>query len=101
MGNIYIEVGKDNIVTKAHHHPFDPKYGLNQTREELELTGYFVSEIPEPQMIVGKRAIMRYNSDTKRIYYTYDNIPLSDKERLNNIESMLNELIMQGLLKEE
>lgn len=99
MSKIYIEVGKNNIVTKVHRFPFDPKYGLNMTKEELEANnGTFVDEIPEPEMKTGKQAIMKYNSDTKQVYYEYQTIPLSNKDRISNIESIINELIMNGKL---
>lgn len=99
MSKIYIEVGKNNIVTKVHRFPFDPKYGLNMTKEELEANnGTFVDEIPEPEMKTGKQAIMKYNSDTKQVYYEYQTIPLSNKDRISNIESIINELIMSGKL---
>ena len=95
---IYIEVGKDNIITKMHRHPFDPKIGLQQTREELEKTGCFVEVIPEPEMVIGKRPIMKYDTDTKKVYFEYENKPLSDTERVNNIESLLNDVILNKKL---
>ena len=99
MSKIYIEVGNNNIVTKMHRAPFNPTYGLGMSKEELENNnGFFVDEVPEPEMIVGKRAVMKYNSDTGRIYYDYEIVPLSNKERINNIESVLNDLIMNGKL---
>lgn len=99
MSKIYIEVGNNNIVTKMHRAPFNPTYGLGMSKEELENNnGFFVDEVPEPEMIVGKRAVMKYNSDTGKIYYDYETVPLSNKERINNIESVLNDLIMNGKL---
>lgn len=99
MSKIYIEVGNNGIVTKMHRAPFNPTYGLNMTKEELETNnGFFVDEVPDPEMIAGKRAVMKYNSDTGRIYYEYETVPLSNKERINNIESVLNDLIMNGKL---
>lgn len=99
MSKIYIEVGKNNIVTKMHRAPFNPTYGLGMSKEELEANnGFFVDEVPEPDMIEGKIAIMKYNADTKKIYYEYETKPLSNKERIGNIESVLNELIMAGKL---
>lgn len=94
MGNIYIEVGKDNVVTKIHRFPFDPTLGLQATKEELEQTGYFVNSIPEPQQIVGRRAVPKYNPDQKEVYYDYVSVPLSDKERLDLIEGAINDIVM-------
>ena len=99
MSKIYIEVGNNHIVTKVHRFPFDPKYGLNMSKEELENNnGVFVDEVPDPDMKEGKRAVMKYNSDTGQVYYDYETIPLSNKDRISNIESILNELIMNGKL---
>ena len=97
MNEIYIEIGKDNIVTKVHRFPFDPKLGLQTPRAELEKMGHFVKSIPEPENIVGKRAVMKYNGDTDQVYYDYVTVPLSAEERVDSLENAFNELIMRGL----
>ena len=96
-GDIYVEVGKDNVVTLIHAFPFDPKMGLQATREELEERGVFVSEIPEPENIIGKIPIRKYNPDTNEIYYEYKQAPLSTKERVDAIEECINDILMSGL----
>ena len=93
MGNIYIQVGKDNIVQRIHKSPFDPTYGLHTTKADLEKTGFFVEDIPEPVMVEGKRAIAKYNPDSKQIYYEYENIPLTANERMDLIEAAFNEIL--------
>ena len=97
--SVYVEVGKNNIVQRIHRAPFDPTYGLQSSKDELEKTGYFLEEkdVPEPVMIEGKRAIAKFNSDTKKVYYDYENIPLSDKERLDMLEGVMNEILMNGM----
>lgn len=95
---VYIEVGKNNIISKMHRNPLDPKVGLQTPRDELEKTGYFVDEVPEPEMIDGKYAIPKFNADTKKVFYEYANVPMSDTERINNLESVINELLMAGNL---
>ena len=97
MSEIYIRVGKNNVVECIHHTPFDPTNGLQCTRDELEKTGFFVDSIPEPTIIEGKRAIAEYNSDTKQVYYDYVDIPLSTEERLNQMEEAFNELLVSGI----
>ena len=74
-GDIYVEVGKDNVVTLIHAFPFDPKMGLQATREELEERGVFVSKIPEPENIIGKVPIHKYNPDTNTYdYYEFGSV---------------------------
>ena len=90
MGNIYIETDENFRVTKVHRMPFDPNNGMGYSREELEKKGFFVEEIPNPIHQTGRRSIMMYNPDTKGIYYEYANIPLSDKERIEQLENAFN-----------
>ncbi len=94
MRNIYIETDNDFRVTKVHRMPFDPNNGMGYTREELEKKGFFVEEIPEAVNRVGRRSIMMYNPDTKSIYYEYVGVPLSDKERADQLENALNWMIL-------
>lgn len=95
MGNIYIETDENFRVTKVHRMPFDPNNGMGYSREELEQKGFFVDEIPEPVHQTGRRSIMMYNPDTKGIYYEWVSIPLSDKERVNQLEDALNFVLGQ------
>ena len=97
MRNIYIETDNDFRVTKVHRMPFDPNNGMGYTREELEKKGFFVEEIPEAVNRVGRRSIMMYNPDTKSIYYEYVGVPLSDKERADQLENALNWMMMNTL----
>ena len=52
--DIYIRVNKSNVVEFVSTTPMDPKEGLGMTREELELQGKFVSDIPEPNTPAGQ-----------------------------------------------
>ena len=97
-GSIYVEVGKDNIVTMVHRFPFDPKNGLQCTKEELLQKGVFVDDVPEPEHILGKRSILKYDPDNRKVYYDYKTVAVSTSERLDAMESLMNELIMNGLL---
>ena len=99
MSEIYIRVGKDNIVTMLHRCPLDPKNGLGKTREELEAEGFFYNgEVPKAEMIVGRIAVLKYNPDKKELYYVYKIRPVSMTERIDSIENVLNEAIMAGKL---
>ena len=93
MGDIYIETDENFRVTKIHRMPFDPNNGMGYTREELEKKGHFVDEIPEPVHQVGRRSVAYYNPDINGIYYESIGIPLSDKERADNLENAFNALL--------
>lgn len=95
---VYIRVNNNNMVTSIHHNPFDPTEGLNTPRSELEKEGYFVSSIPKAEIIQGRRAVPKFNPESKEVYYEYIPIPLSTEERLTAMEGMMNELLMSGML---
>ncbi len=97
MGNIYVKTDGNRRVTLIHRNPFDPVQGTGETREEMEKTGFFVDEVPEPKNITGRRAIAMYSPDTNSIYYEYVGIPLSERERLDLIEGVLNEMLTNSL----
>lgn len=102
MSEVYIRVDKKtNMITFIHKMPFDPTNGLGKTRDELLKTGYFVSNFSEPAIKVGKRAIPYYDYEKKEVSYEYQNLPLSEKERLNMMEDAMNEMILNTLSKEE
>lgn len=89
MKKIYIEVDKDFRVTKVHRMPFDPNNGMGYTKEELDKRGFFVESIPNPVNKTGMRSVMMYNPDIKGIYYEYVGIPMSNRERLNQLEKAM------------
>lgn len=102
MSEVYIRVDKKtNLVTFIHKMPFDPINGLGKTRDELSKTGYFVSDFPEPSMKIGKRAIPYYDYEKKEVTYEYQNLPLSEKERLEMMEDAMNEMILNNVFKGE
>ena len=96
MAEIYIKVNSSNVITTIHHNPFDPTEGLNMPRVELEKEGFFVNSIPPAEVIAGRRAIPKFNPDSKEVYYEYVAVPLSSTERLDALEGMMNEMIMGG-----
>ena len=97
MSDIYIKVNSNNVVTTIHYDPFDPTQGLSTPRDELEKEGFFVSNVPVAEVKTGRRAVMKYNRDSKELYYDYIPIPPSAEERLASIEGALNEIIMNRL----
>lgn len=98
MADIYIQVGNNNVIRRIHHTPFDPTYGLQRTREELSKTGFFVDSIPEATVVPGKIAVAKYNPDTNTVYYDYEDAPMSSKERLDNLEMVMNDVLLGGLM---
>ena len=94
MSKIYIKVINSNIITEIHYNPFDPVHGLKMSREELEKDGYFVDSIPKMEVVPYKRAIAKYNPDSKEVYYEYITTQRSNQERVDNIEGILNVLLM-------
>lgn len=93
---IYIKVNKSNMVTSIHHNPFDPVEGLNTPRSELEKEGFFISSIPKAEVLQGRRAVPKFNQETKEVYYEYVPVPLSTEERIGAMEDMMNELLLGG-----
>lgn len=99
---IYIRTNSDNMVTFLHRKPFDPVNGLNTTKEELLKTGFLVDSIPEPNTTTGNRAVLYYNPELKKAYYKYSAAQLPIKERLELLESAMNEQLLASMqVKEE
>jgi hypothetical protein len=101
MAEVYIRCDKSSgVVTFVHRRPFDPVSGLGKTRDELSKTGFFVNDFPNPTPIVGKKAVAYYDHERKEVTYQYENVELSDKERITLLESAVNELLMKDFKEE-
>lgn len=93
----YIRYDKSTgIVTFIHHKPFDPVHGLGESRDELLKTGVFVESFPQPEVRSGQRAITYYNPELRQIYYEYELAPMTNNERFEMIETVMNTLLMNG-----
>ncbi|MBH0311912.1 hypothetical protein I7E32_16190 [Alcaligenes faecalis] len=91
---IYIEINKNNEVITQHRYPFDEKSGYGKTKEELEQTGIFVESISEPERIEGKEPILKYNPETKILYYEYvENMEGIYKDRIETLEKQVADLL--------
>ncbi|KZE44541.1 hypothetical protein AV540_23960 [Brevibacillus parabrevis] len=66
-------------VTLIHHFPSE----LDQSILE---SGVMVEFIPEPQTAVGKGAVLYINPQTKETWYEYVGIPLSEVDRISQLE---------------
>ncbi|NFA59448.1 hypothetical protein K8O96_12195 [Clostridium sporogenes] len=92
-------------VMSIHFIPFDPEYGLEKTKEELEANGgIFVTEIPKSERINGKYPIRYWNPKTQKIFYEYEDVPEHEEEiqegRIEKLEKENKELENQLLLAE-
>lgn len=91
----YIEFEKDERglkVTFTHYMPFDQKHGLGKSEQELRQTGALVGNIPEPEQIEGKIPVLYYNADTNSVYYEYEDKPLTEQDRIAQLERALLEM---------
>lgn len=95
---VYIRYDQSTgIVTFIHRKPFDPVHGLGETRDELLKTGVFIDNFPAPEQKQGQRAVAYYNPELRKIYYEYELAPLSNSERFDMLEDVVNELLMNNL----
>lgn len=94
----YIRTDENNMVVLVHNQPFDPVNGLGESKEELSKTGYFIDSMPEPQSVMGKRAVPYFNPETKEVTYKYIAAPISSHQRLDALEAAFNEMLMSSVL---
>ncbi len=95
---VYIRYDEDTkVITFMHKMPFDKVNGMGKSKEELEKTGVFVDECPEPEKKTGFSPVAMYSEETKSIYYDYKPIPVPSDERLDMLEDAINYLIMGGM----
>lgn len=79
---IYIETNEKSVITSKHYMPFDENYGLKKTKEELELTGFIVEEIPEmPSAPFGYRTIEKYSNE-EGFTYEYEEAKKTQEEKI-------------------
>jgi len=74
-------------VTLIHYMP-------EQLPAALREQGIEVAEIPEPQEVDGKMAVLYINPTTKEMWYEYADRPLTLEERIQQLERALLELSM-------
>lgn len=82
-------------VENIHYKPFDEKYGLGKTQEELVKEGILVEFIPEPIQQEGKEAILYVNITTKELYYQYVDLPKSEEPQEPGYQKTLSEQILE------
>lgn len=82
------------IINYIHYRPFDSEYGLGKTQAELEQTGVLVESIPEPEIIEGKHAELKYDETTQELYYDYVDIipPPSNNPEIEELRQQIQDL---------
>lgn len=81
-------------VNNIHYRPFDPQYGLGKTQEELEQDGILIESLTEPEDSPFKSAVLYCNPQTKEVWYEYEDRPLTEQERIEQLEQAILELTM-------
>lgn len=101
MEQKYIRINKTNDVIYLHYKPFHPRHGLKKSKEELELTGILIDEIPEPEIESNQIANLKFNPDTNTLYYEYVDLP--EEPNTNNSQNQLDEIqeVLNILLGED
>ena len=56
--------------------------------------GALVDDIPEPEQIEGKVPVLHYNPQSNSVYYEYVDRPLTDQERIEQLEKAILEMTM-------
>lgn len=82
-----------------HRYPFDAQYGLKQTKEELELTGVLVEELPDPEQN-GKIATLYVDLATSKTHYEYIDPPASEIDRSELEKVKYQQSLLQQALDE-
>ncbi|MCM3316710.1 hypothetical protein M3603_08465 [Rummeliibacillus stabekisii] len=97
---IFVKVNKEYEIEQVHYLPFDPVHGFGKTEEELLKEGLLVESLPEPELISGKNAMLRY--DGSDFYFEYEDIPLTSEQQIELLKvqnsQMLFALVEGGLL---
>ncbi|GKV70295.1 hypothetical protein NCCP2716_27930 [Sporosarcina sp. NCCP-2716] len=68
-------------VAFTHFMPFDEKEGLGKSEEELKKEGILVESIPEPEQREGFASILNVNPEDNSLFYTYEEVPMSQEEQ--------------------
>jgi hypothetical protein len=101
---IFVKVNSNNEIDYVHYMPFDKKYGLGKTEEELRNEGYLYESLPPKQEIEGKEAVLKFDPDTKQLYYEYVDRQLTPEEKIQQLnerislmQQAIDELLLGGM----
>lgn len=90
----FLQDEKGLRVGFVHNMPFHPEHGLGKSEVELRQIGALVENVPEPEQIEGKVGVLYYNPETNEVYYEYIDRPLTEQERIGQLEQAILELTM-------
>lgn len=94
---IFLEMENNELTGFRHFQPFDKNNGLGESEDQLLQRGILVESIPEPEDILGKESVLKFNGST--LYYEYVDRPLSSDEEISILKEKNQEL--KDLLTEE
>ncbi len=87
---IFLKYDKDTLnVSFTHNFPFHPDYGLGMTKDELEHEGVLIESIPIPEKKEGLNSVMKYEPNTKNVFFEYLEVPKTEEEKIKQMESEL------------
>lgn len=81
---------EENQVTLTHYMP-------EQLPEEMKAQGVEVGEIPEPEERERKMPVLYINPDTKELWYEYVDRPLTEEERMQEMEQILADMLLDQM----
>lgn len=103
IGNLEKITDTKEKIGFIHYDPFNEKYGLHKTKEELQKQGVFVDNIPKEEQ-EGKTAELFYNPVTNECFYEYSDAPKgipSLEEQINSLGQIVTEEKMKNLQKDK
>lgn len=85
----YTKITEENLLcTSVHYCPFDPVHGLKISEEEMVNRGYLlVDNIPSPEAKIGMDSQLHYNPKQDNFWYEYFDVPLTEDERMSELET--------------
>lgn len=92
----YFEISQQNAVSYIHYMPFDPKYGLGKSEEELKKTGYLVDSLPEysEEIPEGKKPELHYDgSEFSWVLVDVTEEPETLETRVENLEAQVSAML--------
>lgn len=71
---VYIQTDFNNKVIFIHNYPFDEKYGMNKSEDELLSSGFLVDKLPVKPKKTGFCSILYYTKEDG-FYFQYEQLP--------------------------
>lgn len=81
---IFIKTDENNYVTFIHYLPFNEKFGMNKSKEELEGEGYLIKSYPTPPVVEGKETKVKF--DGLEFSYEYEAMPKDENAKIEEMK---------------